>query len=310
MPWGLAASAAVGLYSANRQSSAARSAANTQANAANQAAAAQQDSTNRQIQMLQDQYQQGRTDLQPYRQSGMTGLSGLNALAQTGNVTTDRRVTGSAAAPDAATIMQDPGVQYRMDQAQKALSRTAAANGSLYGGGYLADLNALTQNLASQEYGNAYNRWQQNDARQFGQNNTLDQQDLSQAQWNAQNNWNRFGQLAQMGLTAAGTSASGAQAFGQNATNAMQAGTTGQNNLTTSAANASAAGTVGASNAWNGYLSSLGSSANSYWGNQQADQRLNQYLNAMKPVQVTPGTSNPAPLSLTSWGTGGSPSWS
>lgn len=62
---------------------------------------------------------------------------------------------------------QDPGYQFRQDEAQKALERRMAAQGVTLGGGGFGEVNPqayralddLSQNLASQEYGNAYNRY-------------------------------------------------------------------------------------------------------------------------------------------------------
>lgn len=57
-----------------------------------------------------------------------------------------------------ATIMNDPGFQFRLNQGQAALERSAAARGRLFGTETLANTNQLAQNMASQEFGNAFNR--------------------------------------------------------------------------------------------------------------------------------------------------------
>lgn len=59
-------------------------------------------------------------------------------------------------------INQDPGAQYRMDQANKAIERSAAARGGVQSGGTLKALQTNSEDLASQEFGNAYNRFQNN----------------------------------------------------------------------------------------------------------------------------------------------------
>jgi hypothetical protein len=61
-------------------------------------------------------------------------------------------------APDAEAVMNDPGYQFRLQQGQKALERSAAARGALNTGGTLANTMDYSQGLASQEYQNAYNR--------------------------------------------------------------------------------------------------------------------------------------------------------
>jgi hypothetical protein len=55
-------------------------------------------------------------------------------------------------------LANDPGVQFRQDQARRALEGSAAARGDLLSGGNLKALQSRSQDLASQEYGNAWNR--------------------------------------------------------------------------------------------------------------------------------------------------------
>lgn len=52
---------------------------------------------------------------------------------------------------------KDPGAQYRMEQANKALQASAIARGGM-GGGFAKALQANSQGLASQEFQNAWNR--------------------------------------------------------------------------------------------------------------------------------------------------------
>ena len=116
-------------------------------------------------------------------------------------------------------LYSDPSYQFRLDQGLKAVQRSAAARGGLLSGGTLKGLNDYAQGAASQEYGQAYGRW--NDT----QTNTF----------------NRLASVAGLGQTAnQSTAAAGAQA----------SGTIG--NLLTQGANAQAAGIIGSSNAWTG----------------------------------------------------------
>lgn len=55
-------------------------------------------------------------------------------------------------------LANDPGYQFRMQQAQQALQRSAAATGGLNSGAFLKGLDQYSQGLASQEYGDAWNR--------------------------------------------------------------------------------------------------------------------------------------------------------
>jgi hypothetical protein len=53
---------------------------------------------------------------------------------------------------------EDPGAKYRLEQSQKALENSAAARGTLLTGGTMARLQENAQGLASQEFGNSFNR--------------------------------------------------------------------------------------------------------------------------------------------------------
>lgn len=61
-------------------------------------------------------------------------------------------------APDFEEMKNDPGYRFRVSEGQRALEQSAAGRGSLNSGGTLKDLDAFTQNFASQEYGNVFNR--------------------------------------------------------------------------------------------------------------------------------------------------------
>lgn len=61
--------------------------------------------------------------------------------------------------PNAAAVLAaDPGYQFRLEQGLGAIQNSAAAKGILNSGGTLKDLQNYGQNLASQEYGNVFNR--------------------------------------------------------------------------------------------------------------------------------------------------------
>lgn len=65
---------------------------------------------------------------------------------------------GDFAMPTAETMQQDPGYQFRLNQGMNALQNAAAAKGSLRTGGAFKALMGYGQDMASQEYGNAYGR--------------------------------------------------------------------------------------------------------------------------------------------------------
>jgi len=125
----VAASAAVGLYSANKASS-------TQANAANQAA-----------QLSREQFDVTNEQQRPWREAGGRALTRLESLAEYKPF-------------NMATFAQDPSYQFRLDQGNKSLERSAAARGGLISGNTGGALMNYGQGLASQEYNNAFNRYQ------------------------------------------------------------------------------------------------------------------------------------------------------
>jgi hypothetical protein len=57
---------------------------------------------------------------------------------------------------------EDPGAVYRQQQQQKAIERSAAARGAVLGGGTLQALAQRSQDLASQEYGASFDRFDKN----------------------------------------------------------------------------------------------------------------------------------------------------
>ena len=55
---------------------------------------------------------------------------------------------------------KDPGYQFRLDEGMKGLERSAAARGSLLSGATLKGITRYGQDAASQEFTNAFNRYQ------------------------------------------------------------------------------------------------------------------------------------------------------
>lgn len=83
--------------------------------------------------------------LSPYSQAGQDVLGGLTSAVTSGPLTQQQ-------------LMQTPGVQFRLAEAQKALERGASARGNILSGGHGRDLGRYMQELASTEYGNAENQ--------------------------------------------------------------------------------------------------------------------------------------------------------
>jgi hypothetical protein len=211
-------------------SRASRDASSAQQAAASQASDVQRDIFERQVELQA-----------PFREAGLAGQNRLMELLGIG---------GTAGAPGYGKyataefgmdqFKADPGYAFRMSEGMKALERSAAARGGLLSGATLKGIQRYGQDAASQEYQNAFNRFQ---AERTG---TL----------------NPFQALA-------GTAQSSANVLGQ------QAGQLGQqlgSNII-GAGNAQAAGAIGQANAIAG---GLGQGIN-FYQNQQLLNRLPTY---------------------------------
>ena len=139
-----------------------------------------------------------------------------------------------------ADFQADPGYAFRMGEGQKALERSAAARGGLMSGRAGKDMMRFGQDLGSQEYGNAFNRFQTNRS----------------------NKLNPLQSLAGVGQSATNQVAGAAGNFGQGASQTIQG-----------AGNARASGYVGQANAWN---DALGSGFNRYQNNQMMNRLFPQ----------------------------------
>ena len=165
IPAAIAASAIFG-------GSASRSAARTQAAAADRAAELQRQQFERQVELQE-----------PFRQSGLAAQNRLLTLLGIGPQTAQGGLDGTGgsligtpigAAGDATSpefgkyakdfgmeqFQADPGYGFRMSEGMKALERSAAARGGLMGGATGKALQRFGQELGSQEYQNAFNRYQ------------------------------------------------------------------------------------------------------------------------------------------------------
>lgn len=137
MPWSFIIPAAVSLFGANKQASAAKDAASTTAAATNEA-----------TQLQREMFQQQRQDQMPWMEAGKTALNALIPMA------TNYQKFGMD------QFQQDPGYAFRLSEGQKALDRQAAARGGLISGGALKAATRYGQDMGSQEYTNAFNRYQ------------------------------------------------------------------------------------------------------------------------------------------------------
>jgi hypothetical protein len=132
--------------------SASESAASTQAAAADRAA-----------ELQYKQYKEQQELQKPFREAGLTAQNrlldylGLSPGAK-------GKYAGDFGMQD---FQQDPGYGFRLSEGMKALDRTAAARGGLLSGSTLKGAQRFGQDLASQEYTNAFNRYQVNRSNQI-----------------------------------------------------------------------------------------------------------------------------------------------
>ena len=89
-------------------------------------------------------YYQAQQLLAPFYQAGVQGLGQLTNL------------TMGQGVPE--FLATNPAYQFRQQEAQKALERSAAARGGLLSGQFAKALQERSQGLASQEFSNAYDR--------------------------------------------------------------------------------------------------------------------------------------------------------
>ena len=125
----------------------------------------------------------------------------------------------------------DPGYAFRMAEGLKALDRQAAARGGLISGSALKASQRYGQDMASQEYGNAFNRYQVNRSNQL---NPL--MAISGYGQQATNQLGQYGaQFAQSGANTMANSANAQAGGAYNAGQARASGYIGQSNALTNA---------------------------------------------------------------------------
>jgi hypothetical protein len=115
--------------------------------AAGDAASTQAASADRAADLQYKQYEQTRQDQMPWMEAGKTALNKLIPLTDYKNFSM-------------SDFQADPGYSFRMSEGLKGLERSAAARGGLLSGSTLKGIQRFGQDLASQEYTNAFNRYQ------------------------------------------------------------------------------------------------------------------------------------------------------
>jgi hypothetical protein len=122
-------------------------AASTQAASADRAGEVQKDVADQQIALQREQFNRQIELQQPFRDVGLRALNKLEGA-------TDYTPFGMK------QFQADPGYAFRMSEGMKGLERSAAARGGLLSGATMKGIQRFGQDLGSQEYQNAFNRYQ------------------------------------------------------------------------------------------------------------------------------------------------------
>lgn len=206
-----------------------------------QAASMQSDAAQRAID-LQSSINKQQTELNaPFYSAGITGQNRLMDLLGLGANKGAADYGKYAKDFSMADYQADPGYAFRLSEGMKQLGHTAASRGGLISGQTMKGLQDYAQGSASQEYSNAFNRYQTNRSNQL----------------------QPLGNLQNVGISAANQQSAALGNYGANVSNLL--GQQGQ---------AQAAGALGQGNTIN---TAIGSGISAYQNNALIDQlrRLN-----------------------------------
>jgi len=156
MPWIIGGSMLLGGYLASESSS---DAAETAARASGQASDAS-------VAEQRRQYDLSRADQAPFLTAGTGAINRLAPGVGYGG-------EFGSAMPFDFQYSEDPGAGFRLAEGVKAIDRSAAARGGLLSGATLKGVQRYGQDLGSQEYGNAFNRYVTRFNAQTGERNQL-----------------------------------------------------------------------------------------------------------------------------------------
>jgi hypothetical protein len=253
----IAGSALIGNLASSRASSA-------QQQSAGEATQAQRDIANEQTALQREQYLKQLELNEPFRQAGLTGQNMLLAQLQGGPYASAK--FGGVAGYDPASAMRnfgasdfqaDPGYAFRLSEGMKALDRTAASRGGLLSGATLKGAQRYGSDLASQEYQNAFNRYQANRAQQAQEYGNA----FNRFQTERSNTLAPLQSLAGVGQSATQQAQQASQNYATGGANTLGAFGAAQGSNIIGAGNARASGYMGGANA---ISSGLGQGLNFY----------------------------------------------
>jgi hypothetical protein len=282
-------SAIIGSIASNRASS-------TQAQAAGEATQAQKDISDQQVALQREQFNKQLELNAPFREAGLAGTNQLLKQLQSGPYASAK--FGGVAGYDPASAMRnfgaadfqaDPGYAFRLSEGMKALDRTAASRGGLLSGATLKGAQRYGSDLASQEYQNAFNRYQANRAQQAQEYGNA----FNRYQTERTNTLAPLQSLAGVGQSATQQAQQASQNYATGASNALGNFGAAQGSNIIGAGNARASGYVGGANA---ISSGLGQGLNFY----QNQNYLNNLNLARNPNAYGYGMTNAQPAGVTS----------
>jgi hypothetical protein len=154
-------------------------------------------------------YEEGKERMAPWMEAGQEGFSKLADLVnayQTFNQgpaeSTRNNLSAFRSDPNLRFSMsdfkKDPGYEFRLKEGQKAIENAAAAKGGMGSGATYKALARFGQNLASNEYNNAFNRFNQ----EYGRMNQDNLNSYNRFNQDQNNRFNRLNTLANYGQNA------------------------------------------------------------------------------------------------------------
>ncbi len=145
----------------------------------------------------------------------------------------------------------DPSYKFRKEEALKAMERSQAAQGNLLSGGAVKEGEQYASNLAAQEYGAQYDRFQGNRLNEFNMGQAATSADYNRQLTGYNTQQNQLINLANYGVGAQGQVQSAAGNYGQQVGNSL-----------TSSGNAQAQGYLNAGQATAQGYGNMASAAN------------------------------------------------
>ena len=184
----------------------------------------------------------------------------------------------------AADYQADPGYAFRLSEGLKTLQSNARARGGAVSGATMKGAINYAGDAASQEYQNAFNRFQAGRAVQGQEYGNA----FNRFQTNRTNMLQPLGSLLASGQNAASNQGAAAGSYGSSGANLLTGAGQAMAGGITGAGQAMAAGQLGSANT---LANTLGSTASAY----QDQQNFNRYLASRQPSSSMPANTYTSP---------------